>query len=141
MNKYIEIAKALMPDDGLPQKTYHTTFIVRKGRILKIGLNNTMKTHPLVRKYRYFAKDGVDIRDFVGIHSELSAIIKYGRQDCSDCTFINVRIDKNGNPTMAAPCSGCCDLLRQVGYKKVFYTNKDGQFEIWKDDYGKYSIL
>lgn len=124
MRKYIEISKALMPASAMLQKTYHTTFIVRKGRIQKIGMNNTIKTHPLNKKYRYLTKDGVDIRDFVGTHSELSAVLKYGREDCSDCVFINVRIDKNGNPTIAAPCHGCQDMLRQIGYKKVYYTNK-----------------
>lgn len=122
-----------MPCD-LTQKSYHTTFIIKKGRIQKIGLNNSFKTHPITKKYQYISKEGVDIREFVGVHSELSAILKYGKEDCSDCVFVNVRINKSGQPTIAAPCRGCGDILRQVGYKRVFYTNSDGEFELWKDD-------
>jgi deoxycytidylate deaminase len=128
--KYIEISKALM-SEGFETKTFHTTFIVRKKRLQKIGVNDN-KTHPANLKYKYASKDGIDIRSFVGIHSELSAILKYGKEDCSDCTFINIRIDKKGNIAMAKPCRGCQDLLNQVGYHKLYYTNTEGEFEEWK---------
>jgi deoxycytidylate deaminase len=128
--KYIDLTKALMTEN-FTARTFHATFIVKKNKIQKIGINNK-KTHPRNLKYRYYGRDGEDIRGDVGIHSELSAILKYGREDCSDCTFINVRIDKNGNPTMSCPCKGCEDVLKQVGYKKVFFTNIKGEFEQWK---------
>jgi deoxycytidylate deaminase len=129
MQKYIEITKALMPEI-ISNKTFHATFILKKNRIQKIGLNS-FKTHPANLRYNYFGKEGKDIRTMVGIHSELSAILKYGKEDCSDCVFLNVRIDKNGTPTMAKPCRGCQDLLIQVGFKKVYYTNFKGEFEEW----------
>lgn len=116
--------------DHFTAKTFHTTFILKKNRLQKIGIN-VDKTHPENLKYKYYGKCGIDIRNRVGIHSELSAIMKYGKEDCSDCIFINVRIDKNGNQTMAKPCRGCQDLLRQIGYKKVFYTNEKGEFIEW----------
>jgi len=128
--KYIDITKALMADN-FTAKTFHTTFIVRKNRIQKIGINSD-KTHPANLKYSYKGKDGTDIRRFIGLHSELSAILKYGKEDCSDCTFINVRIDRNGETAISKPCIGCQDLLRQVGFKKVFYSIKKEQFEDWE---------
>jgi len=128
--KYIEITKALMYDN-FKAKTFHTTFIIRKRRIQKIGINAD-KTHPANLKYNYFGRDGLDIRSMVNVHSELSAILKYGKEDCSDCIFVNVRIDKNMRPTMAKPCKGCQDMLSKVGFKKVFYTNEHGEFEEWK---------
>lgn len=127
--KYIEISKALVPNPDT-FKTFHTTFIVRKGRIQKIGINQS-RTHPRNLDYNYVGKDGTDIRTMVGTHSELSAILKYGKEDCSDCVFINVRIDKNSNPTMAMPCIGCQDILKQVNYKRVYYTDENGQFREW----------
>lgn len=129
--KYIEISKTLMPESH-DFKTFHATFIVKKNKIQKIGINSR-KTHPRNLRYDYISReDGTDISRLVEVHSELSAVLKYGREDCSDCIFINVRIDKNGNPTIAKPCHGCSDLLTKVGYKKVFYTNKLGEFEEWK---------
>lgn len=130
MNKFIELTKALM-SENFKAKTFHTTFIIKKNRIQKIGINNG-KTHPANLKYNYVGKEGKDIRSMVGVHSELSAILKYGREDCSDCVFVNVRIDRNGNPTIAKPCKGCQDLLMQIGFKKVFFTNEKGVFEEWK---------
>ena len=118
-------------DDNFKAKTFHTTFIVRKNRIQKIGINAD-KTHPANLKYNYYGRDGLDIRAMVNVHSELSAILKYGKEDCSDCIFINVRIDKNMRPTIAKPCKGCQDMLSKVGFKKVFYTNERGEFEEWK---------
>jgi hypothetical protein len=128
-NKYVDITKALM-SEGFNTKTFHTTFIVKKNKIQKIGIN-TNKTHPKNLKYAYYSSKGDDLRDMVGIHSELSAILKYGKEDCSDCIFINIRIDKNGNATMSKPCRGCQDLLKQVGYKKLYYTNLLGKIEEW----------
>lgn len=129
--KYIEITKALM-FDNFKAKTFHTTFIVRKNKIQKIGIN-VDKTHPANLKYNYLSKDGTDIRSMVGVHSELAAILKYNKTTCYDCIFINVRIDRNFKPTIAKPCKGCQDLLTQVGYKKVYYTNNKGEFEEWKN--------
>lgn len=117
--------------DNFTAKTFHTTFILKKNRIQKIGIN-IQKTHPANLRYKYYGKDGEDIRSMVGVHSELSAILKYGKEDCSDCVIVNVRIDKNGNATMAKPCKGCQDLLRQIKFKKLYYTNADGDFEEWK---------
>ena len=128
-DRYVEITKALMADH-FTAKTFHTTFILKKNRLQKIGINNS-KTHPENLKYKYYSKTGDDIRDMVGIHSELSAILKYGEEDCSDCVFVNIRIDKNGNLTMSKPCAGCQDLLKQIGYKKVFYSNEKGEFVLW----------
>jgi deoxycytidylate deaminase len=127
--RYVEITKALMADH-FTAKTFHTTFIVRKNRLQKIGINNG-KTHPENLKYNYYSKDGTDIRSFVGVHSELSAILKYGEENCNDCVFVNVRINKNGELTMSKPCAGCQDLLKQVGYKKVYYSNEKGNFVLW----------
>lgn len=127
--RYIELSKALAPKQ-FEHKTFHTTFIVRKGKIQKIGVNS-LKTHPRNLQYKYIGKEGKDIRSMIGVHSELNAIIKYGREDCSDCTFVNVRINKNGEVAIAAPCRGCQSVLRQVGFRKVYYSTDAGAFQQW----------
>ena len=117
-------------NEGFDTRTFHTTFLLKKNRLQKIGINLN-KTHPANLKYNYFTKDGNDIRSMVGVHSELSAILKYGKEDCSDCVFVNIRIDKKGKLAMAKPCKGCQDLLKQIGYKKLFFTNEEGEFQEW----------
>jgi len=116
--------------EGFETRTFHTTFIIKKNKIQKIGINNN-KTHPANLKYNYYSKNGADLRSMVGIHSELSAILKYGREDCSDCIFVNIRIDRKGNTTISKPCRGCQDLLKQIGFKKLYFTNDLGKFEQW----------
>lgn len=128
LQRCVNISRGLMPVD-LESRTFHTTFIYRKGKLQKIGINST-KTHPRNFDYDYRCRaDNKDIRAFVTLHSELSAVLKYGREDCSDCIFVNVRIDRNGQVAMAKPCSGCQDMLNQVGYKRIFFTNEYGKFE------------
>lgn len=116
--------------EGYELRTFHTTFIVKKNKIQKIGIN-TKKTHPANLKYNYYSNAGADLRTMVNIHSELSAILKYGKEDCSDCTFINVRIDRRGKINTSKPCRGCQDLLTKVGFKRMYFTNLNGEFEEW----------
>lgn len=130
-NRLILLSKALMPDHR-DFKSHHVTFIIRKGKILKIGVNRERKTHPRNMLHNYVDRDKRRISHFVGTHSELDAIMKYGKDDCTDCTFVNIRIDKNGMLNMAKPCIGCQSLLKQVGFKKVIYsTSNENGFEEW----------
>lgn len=113
--------------EGFSTRTFHTTFIIKKNKIQKIGVN-TSKTHPTNLRYKYTGSAGEDIRAMVGVHSELSAVLKYGKEDCSDCTFVNVRIDRKGRVAMSKPCRGCQDMLDQIGFKRLYYSNIDGEF-------------
>ena len=65
----------------------------------------------------------------VGMHSELSAVIKLGIENCSDISFYVVRIDNLGNANYSKPCLGCLDMFQQVKYKKIYYTDKQGRFK------------
>ena len=64
----------------------------------------------------------------VGLHSELAAVLRYGEDDCTDCTIINVRIDKNGKTANAKPCLGCQSVLKQVGFNEMYYSTEN-EFE------------
>lgn len=128
-DKYIKISKELVPE-SFQHRTFHTTFIVKKGRIQSIGVN-CLKTHPKNLEYDYIGRDGVDIRTYVGVHSELDAILKYRKDDCSDCVIVNVRVDKNNKINIAKPCRGCQSLLVRVGFKRMFYTDENGEFKLW----------
>jgi len=119
LNKYIEIAKALQPNTH-NVKTFHVTFILSKNKLLSIGINKP-KTHPKTIKYSYCHS--------VGIHSELSAVLKLGKENCSNYTFVNVRLKKDGTVGSSKPCKGCQDLLNQVGYKSIFFTTDQGNFD------------
>jgi deoxycytidylate deaminase len=62
------------------------------------------------------------------LHSEISALIKLGEQDCSRYTFVNVRIDNNNKISLAKPCQNCQRILDQVGYKRIIYSSGEKGF-------------
>lgn len=91
---------------------------------------NSPKTHPLNLKYNYINKQKSKISMLVGTHSELSAVIKLGHQNYDGFTLINTRINRNNKLDYSHPCNGCMDMIRQLGFKKVYYTNKNSEFEV-----------
>lgn len=119
-----DLARALVN-----KKHRHVSFVTRRNKIVSVGINNINKTHTKNLKYNYIGRENKDIRQEVGIHSELSAALKMGEEDLRKHNLINVRINKNGKIDMSKPCRGCQDLIRQLNFNKVFYTNKHGQFE------------
>ncbi len=118
-NRLIEIARALKPGNH-PTRTFHTTFILKGSKVLSIGMNSA-KTHPRTLKYNYHCQPNT--------HSELSALLKLGREDCSDLTFVNVRLTKDNEIGISKPCRGCMDMLNQVGFKSIIYTVQGDRFE------------
>jgi hypothetical protein len=90
---------------------------------------NSTKTHPLNLKYNYVNKDNKSISDIVGTHSELNAVIRLGEEDCSRLTLINTRINRNNVLDYSAPCSGCSDMIKQLNFKNVYFSNVQGKFD------------
>ncbi len=131
--KYIDIAKALQPSFHSYSliRTFHVTFALKKNRIISIGINNT-KTHPEIKKLNYISEEGEDLRDIARTHSELNCVLKLQNKTnlnkFENLVFVNIRLDKNGNVKYARPCNGCSHLLKQVGYKRVFYSGDCGSF-------------
>jgi deoxycytidylate deaminase len=127
-NRLIEIARALAPRNRDDIRNHHVTFLIKKSKILSIGINDS-KTNAKNLKYNYSNRQNEHIGHTVGSHSELQGCIKYGKDDCTDITFVNIRIDRNQKINNSYPCKGCQSLLEQVGFKKMFYTTSSGEFE------------
>ena len=121
----VEIALALQPSLATG-RCFHITTVFEKNKLIAIGANNYNKTHPKALLYR---KKEIWSDYIPNIHSELSAILKVGKEDCSDFLFFNIRIDKNREVNNSCPCSGCIGLMKQVGFKRLFYSNSLGGYE------------
>ncbi|MBC8409589.1 MAG: hypothetical protein H8E12_12830 [Rhodobacteraceae bacterium] len=93
---------------------------------MSIVTNNYNKTHPITDRFNY-RKEGNDKEYRPSIHSELSAWLKLGKEDCGDLTFVNIRVNNNEKLGMSKPCDGCKSLLDKVGYKNFYYTNNNGE--------------
>ena len=127
-NKIIEVSYALINKHNADLRCRHFSFILDRNRIISIGLNSP-KTHPLNLKYNYVNKNNEKISDIVGTHSELSAVIKLGEEDCSGLTLVNTRINRNNTLDFSAPCFGCCDMIKQLNFKNVYFSNIQGKFD------------
>ena len=115
-----EISRALK-SSRQSGRSFHTTFIFHKNKLLSLGCNDYRKQHPYQR-FGHYKNSKYNSGNYMpGLHSECSAIIKLGIEDCRHLTFINIRIDNNDKPALSAPCANCQQLLDSVGYRKIWY--------------------
>jgi len=130
LSRYIDLTYDIK-DSSHPVKCRcrHYSYIVYKNKLLSIGFNNPRKTHPRNLRYKYKGRENNDISEFVGVHSELSAILRYGFEDCTNHVLINTRLNVAEEISNSKPCSGCQNLIKQLNFKKVYYTTDTGKFE------------
>ena len=130
LTRYIDLTHALKDNQhNIKCRCKHFSFIINKNKILSVGINNPKKTHPKNLKYKYKGRYNNDISEFVGVHSELSAILKYGFEDCTNHILINTRVNAAGKIANSKPCAGCQNLIKQLNFKKVYYTTDEQDFK------------
>lgn len=112
---------------GVWHRCRHFTFVFRGYRLLSVGVNSP-KTHPRNLLYRYVGRGEVDIAPVVGTHSEMNAVLRLGDEDPRGLTLVNTRVNRNGKLDNSRPCLGCTDMLRRLGFGRVFHTVKGGDF-------------
>ena len=93
---------------------------------------NCNKTHPINLLNPKFSKEnGLNFSDQKQVCSELNAILKLKRLtniQTDRCTLVNLRYDKNKKLTLSKPCSSCENLLKYHNFKKIIWTNVDGEY-------------
>lgn len=89
----------------------------RRGRVLSIGQNSYIKTHPL--QAHHARKVGADHRIY--LHAEIAAIIR--------CPNISrawrmqiIRIGRNGQAAKSAPCAVCMSALAATPIRIIDHT-------------------
>lgn len=86
----------------------------RKGRVLSIGQNSYLKTHP--KQKELSIKAGYPQKEF--IHAETAAILKV--KDLSKAYRIRVtRIGRSGELLLAAPCPICLSYILASGIRVI----------------------
>ena len=89
----------------------------KKGRVLSVGQNSYVKTHPLQAKH---ARDvGHPEKQF--LHAEIHAIVRCANLNRAHRIFVS-RWDRNGKPMLAKPCSVCMSAIKAIGIEKVEHT-------------------
>lgn len=89
----------------------------KKGRVVSMGQNSYIKTHP--KQAKYAKAVGLPEKQF--LHAEIAAIIK-----CRDLSrahkILVTRIDRKGRTALAKPCPVCESAIKEAGIKNVEWT-------------------
>jgi len=89
----------------------------KKGRVLSIGKNSYVKTHPL--QFEHAQK--VNLPDKVFLHAEIAAIVKCRDLDSAHRIFVS-RWYKDGTAASAKPCPVCMSAIAATNIKIVEHT-------------------
>jgi len=82
-------------------------------RLISLGWNSN-KTHPSVDT------------NLKWHHAETAALVGLSRIDLARAIIYVTRIRKDGSKSIAKPCESCEGNLRNVGIRKIFYTDREG---------------
>ena len=102
-----------------PNKKHELTAIIydKRGRVLSIGKNSYVKTHPLQKKHAHRA--GLPDKEF--LNAEVSAIIKC--KDLDRAHRISIfRFNLDGSPALAKPCYVCMSAIEAAGIRNITHT-------------------
>lgn len=89
----------------------------RRGKVLSIGQNSYIKTHPMQARHAH--KTGNPEKQF--LHAEIHAITKCKNLHKAHKIFIT-RYNKQGEPVLAKPCPVCMSAIQESGIKNVQHT-------------------
>jgi len=89
----------------------------KRGRVLSIGKNSYVKTHPL--QYHHACKVGSPEKQF--LHAEIHAIVKCKQMHKAHKISV-MRVDAKGRPANAKPCKVCQSAIKAAGIKVVEHT-------------------
>jgi tRNA(Arg) A34 adenosine deaminase TadA len=89
----------------------------KKGRVISIGQNSYIKTHPL----QAIHANKVGESNKIYLHAEVSAIAK-----CKDIQkaykIVVMRYNKQGEPVIAKPCNICLSAIHSTPIKIIEHT-------------------
>ena len=89
----------------------------KKGRIISMGKNSYVKTHPLQARIAH----QVGLSDKIYLHAEVDALVRL--KDWSKAHKIVVtRFGKTGEPLLAKPCPVCQRAIEMAGIHVVEHT-------------------
>jgi deoxycytidylate deaminase len=89
----------------------------KRGRVLSVGKNSYVKTHPL----QAFHARLLNSEHKIYLHAEIDAIVR-----CKDLkkahTLSVFRYFKDGSPALARPCAVCRSAIEATNIKVVVHT-------------------
>lgn len=108
--KFFDLCKELKKHSNHKQHKM-SSVIVRKNRVIGTGFNQ-LKTHSLSK------------HPFKSLHAEVHAVLKTtNKEDLEGAEIYIYRENRYGLPALAKPCPYCLALLKEVGIKRMHYSN------------------
>lgn len=103
---------------GINMQNITAVIYDKKGRVLSVGKNSYVKTHP--KQARHAREVGLPEKQY--LHAEIAAIIK-----CKDLSkahrILVTRIGKKGEFQKAKPCIICQSAIIEAGINNVEWTS------------------
>lgn len=93
--------------------------VLKNGKIISTAHNQR-------RHVKFLKKSWVKREETVC--AERMALIKT-LDKCAGTVVYVGRVNREGSFLMAKPCEACLNMMREVGVKKIFYTDCDGNFK------------
>ena len=109
----------LSATNTMSSKRQQVTAIIydKRGRVLSIGQNSYIKSHPVQAKH---AKR-VGREHNIYLHAEIAAITRCPDISRAHRIFVT-RYDASGSPTLAKPCEICCSAISATPIKIIDHT-------------------
>lgn len=107
----------------MPKQQQDITAIIydKKGRVLSIGKNSYIKTHPMQDKYAKLAGKEYSAYGYAFIHAEIDAINRC--KDLDKAYKIRVtRVKRDGSYGMACPCKACAIAISHTPIQVIEHT-------------------
>lgn len=127
------IKKAIQSAKKSRMYPYKVGCVCFKGaKILSYGFNQKRSCVSIPDKYK---------RHPCSLHAEQHAISKIrDKSVCSGASILVVRIGNCGNLLMAKPCSGCYGIIIHYGFKRIYYSNAEGEIVLYREEGGEYGL-
>ena len=104
----------------------------KRGKVLSIGHNSYVRTHPLQAKMAQRVK--LPKKEF--LHAEMMALIRLLPQHRHKAHSITIyRFNADGTPALAKPCPVCESAIEACGIKHVWYTTEDNCLDMEYEQY------
>ncbi len=89
----------------------------KRNRVLAIGKNSYVKTHPLQAQYA----EAVGEPHKIFLHAEIACLLKI-RDTSLVSRFVVFRYNSDGSPGNARPCKICSRALKLAGINNIEHT-------------------
>jgi len=120
--RHLEAAKAVaLASEGTGKRnSFRVGAVLFKGKTIYAAKHNSYKTHPILARYTRFPH----------LHAESHCILSHGIDRCHALDLLCVRVNIHNAFSMAKPCKTCTRLMADVGIRRVYYTDWDGEVQM-----------